>query len=192
MPMGAPERDAAARRRRVDAAGRAVVGDRTADGPRRVALPVIADAASGPACAGRPAPVPARPRSVALPDLTADALPALLTAFYTDLAADVLVGPHFASIDMRSHVPRLADFWATVLFHAGRYHGSAFRPHLSLPGLTPAHFDRWLAALERAVDGRHAGPYAEQMKAAAQRIAYSMQLRLGMPPFGGDAGGVAG
>jgi truncated hemoglobin YjbI len=51
-----------------------------------------------------------------------------------------------------------------------------------MPGLSPAHFAEWLAVLERTVDSRHAGPAAERMKAMGNRIAFSMQRRLGLQP----------
>ena len=142
-----------------------------------LALPIIAPDA--------PPPTPDAPPPTCdgpLRDLTADDLPALLTAFYAEVAGDQLLAPYFAALDMTRHIPRIADFWATVLFHAGRYQGNAFRPHLALPGLDTAHFTRWLAALERTLDARHRGEGAERMKAVGHRIAYSMQLRLGVPP----------
>jgi hemoglobin len=137
-------------------------------------LPIV-DAAPAPPGASEPA-------AEARPDLRVDDLPALLTAFYAALARDPSLAGYFAPIDMAAHVPRIADFWATVLFRAGRYDGNAFAPHRAMPGLTPAHFARWLAALERTVEARHAGPNAERMLAMAHRIAYSMQLRLGLQP----------
>ena len=81
------------------------------------------------------------------------------------------------------HMPRIVAFWSTILFHTGRYSGNAFRPHMEMPGLTAAHFARWVATLEATVDARFAGPMAEQMKELGHRIAYSMQLRLGIEPF---------
>jgi hemoglobin len=120
--------------------------------------------------------------SEGLPDIRVDDLPGLLAAFYGAVGRDPLLAPYFAQIDLAAHLLRIADFWATLLFHAERYHGNAFRPHLGMPGLTPAHFATWLAALERTLDARHAGPVADRMKATAHRIAYSMQVRLDLRP----------
>jgi hemoglobin len=116
-------------------------------------------------------------------DLTEDAIEPLLVAFYDTVARDALLAPYFAAIDMREHIPRIADFWSTIVFHSGRYSGNAFRPHLEMPGLTAAHFSRWVATLEATVDARVRGPKAELMKALGHRIAYSMQVRLGITPF---------
>jgi len=116
-------------------------------------------------------------------DLRDDDLAELLTRFYAAVERDPLLAPYFAPVDMRDHIPRIADFWSTMLFHSGRYSGNAFRPHLEMPGLTGAHFAHWLATLDQVVDASHVGPVANDMKALGHRVAYSMQLRLGIAPF---------
>ncbi|MGI9091764.1 MAG: group III truncated hemoglobin, partial [Gemmatimonadaceae bacterium] len=77
----------------------------------------------------------------------------------------------------------IVAFWSTLLFHTRSYSGNAFRPHLEMPGLTADHFARWVTTLEATVDERFAGPSANLMKELAHRIAYSMQMRLGISPF---------
>ena len=120
--------------------------------------------------------------SAGRPDLRDEDIEGVLVAFYDAVAADALLAPYFARLDMREHIPRIADFWSTLIFHSARYTGNAFRPHLDMPGLTAEHFAHWLATLERTVDARHSGPNAGMMKALGHRIAYSMQLRLGIAP----------
>ncbi|HEV2644543.1 MAG TPA: group III truncated hemoglobin [Candidatus Elarobacter sp.] len=107
----------------------------------------------------------------------------LLVAFYDTVGRDPLLASYFAPVDMSAHIPRIADFWSTMLFGTQRYSGSAFRPHLEMPGLTAAHFARWVETLEDTVDARFEGPNAERMKALGHRVAYSMQIRLGISPF---------
>jgi hemoglobin len=116
-------------------------------------------------------------------DLRNEDLHDLLVVFYATIADDSLLAPYFAVVDMTAHMPRIAAFWSTLLFHTASYTGSAFRPHLAMPGLTAAHFERWVATLEVVVETRFAGPNARSMIELAHRIAYSMQLRLGIPPF---------
>lgn len=118
-----------------------------------------------------------------LPDLRDEDIHDLLVTFYERVERDPLLAPYFAVVDMREHIPRIATFWSTMLFHTGTYTGNAFRPHLEMPGLTPEHFAHWLATLERTVDDAHSGLDAERMKALAHRIAWSMQLRLGLTPL---------
>ena len=116
------------------------------------------------------------------PDLDAASLAAVLAAFYAAVTRDPLLAPSFADLDLPAHLPQIERFWATTVFGARTYDGNVFRPHLTMPGLTPAHFARWVAVLEATVDAAHAGPDAERMKALAHRVAYSMQLRLGLTP----------
>ena len=139
-------------------------------------LPIVAlpDGSGGGSTA------PGRPESH--PDLRDEDLHPLLVAFYEVVERDALLAPYFTSVDMPAHMPRIVDFWSTLLFHTGRYSGNAFRPHLEMPGLTAEHFARWLATLERTVDAAHAGPNATRMKELAHRVAFSMQLRLGIAP----------
>ena len=139
----------------------------------RTPLPIVAPSSGEPA-----APVANAQR----PDVRDEDLHALLVEFYDRVERDELLAPYFAVVDMIAHMPRIVDFWSTLLFHTRRYSGNAFAPHLRMPGLTAAHFARWLATLEATVDARHAGESAEQMKALGHRIAFSMQLRLGISP----------
>ena len=106
----------------------------------------------------------------------------MLVAFYASIADDPLLAPYFAVVDMAAHMPRIVAFWSTMVFHTGRYSGNAFRPHLSMTGLTAEHFEHWVSTLERTVDARFTGDSVELMKDLAHRIAYSMQLRLGIMP----------
>ena len=117
-----------------------------------------------------------------LSDLGEGDLEPLLVAFYDTATRDDLIGSYFAGINMTRHMPRIVDFWSTMLFHTGTYSGSAFLPHTRMPGLTADHFVRWIEILETTVDARFAGPNARRMKDLARRIAYAMQVRLGLAP----------
>src|SRR3569623_1240308 len=115
-------------------------------------------------------------------DLREADLEPLLVEFYARVGKDVLLAPYFESLDMTAHIPRIADFWSTLLFHSGRYTGNAFRPHLEMPGLRSEHFERWLATLEATLDASYTGPNTDRMKFFAHRVGYSMQVRLGIAP----------
>jgi hemoglobin len=127
-----------------------------------------------------PAPNPAS--AVPRNDLFEADLQPLLVEFYATIARDELLAPYFESLDMTTHIPRIADFWSTLLFHSGRYTGNAFRPHLEMPDLRGEHFVRWLSTLETTLDASYVGPNVERMKSYAHRVGYSMQLRLGIAP----------
>jgi hemoglobin len=132
--------------------------------------------------------------SARAPDLGDADLDDLLVAFYATVECDPLLASYFIDLDMREHMPRIVAFWSTMLFHTGQYTGNAFRPHAMMPGLTGAHFTRWLEVMEDTIDARFAGPAADRMKTFAHRVAFSMQLRLGISPFAAraiDNGGAA-
>ena len=133
--------------------------------------------------AGQARSVEASDASPELPDLRDEDLYPVLVAFYDEVAREPLLVPYFAEVDMEAHMPTIVDFWSTMVFHTRRYHANAFLPHLKMPGLTAAHFGRWLATLARVLESAHAGPNTERMKDLAQRVAHSMQIRLGIPPF---------
>lgn len=131
-----------------------------------------------------------------------DDIAALLRDFYGRAFLDPLLGPVFvdvARLDLEAHLPVMCDFWETVLFRSGRYHGNALVPHRrlhALTPLTPRHFARWLELWRETVDDRHCGPRAEAAKVQATRIADSMCRRLdgsvGRPTAVGTIGTRAG
>lgn len=67
--------------------------------------------------------------------------------FYDTVRGDDLLGPVFARpvADLSLHLPKMYGFWSTVVLHTGRYSGRPLEAHRRLPGLTQAHFDRWIA-----------------------------------------------
>ena len=145
-------------------------------------LPIIPLSDAPPQNAGVLDRVDARRLTTTRSDLRDSDLGDLLAFFYAAIADDPLLAPYFASLDMSTHMPRIVAFWSTMLFHTGRYSGSAFRPHLSMPGLGGEHFARWVATLEYTLDARFVGENVRRMKDLAHRIAHSMQLRLGIMP----------
>ena len=119
----------------------------------------------------------------ARPDLRDADLHSLLTEFYAIATIDPVIGSYFTGVNMTRHMPRIVDFWSTMLFQTGRYSGSAFAPHTRMPGLAAEHFERWLGILESTIDERFEGPKAREMTEIARRVAYSMQVRLGIAPL---------
>jgi hemoglobin len=109
---------------------------------------------------------------------------ALLRRFYGHVFADSLLAGPFTEIRSRglgSHLPVMCDFWETVLFRAGTYHGNALQVHRRLHErhpLSASHFGRWLMLWNTTVDEMYAGPVADRAKIQAARIAMSLLRRL--------------
>ncbi|MDE3129871.1 MAG: group III truncated hemoglobin [Acidobacteriota bacterium] len=108
----------------------------------------------------------------------------LVRAFYGRAMVDPIIGFLFtdvAKLDLVKHVPRITNFWETVLLGARSYGGGAFRPHVELDlkvPLTRGHFDRWLHLWALTVDELFAGERAELAKAHALRVARAFESRL--------------
>lgn len=119
-----------------------------------------------------------------MPDiLTETDIKLLVDSFYDKVNADALLAPvfnEFAHVDWPAHLPRMYDFWSSLLLHTSRYQGQPFRKHIPLP-IDGAHFDRWLILFHRTVDELFAGPVAEEAKLRARSIAYVFESRLRPP-----------
>ena len=105
----------------------------------------------------------------------------VVAAFYGTIAADPVLGPFFAHLDMNEHVERLTRFWSSVVFSTATYKGQPLAKHFGL-GLAPGHFVAWLLRFERVVGERFAGENADRMRQRARQIAAVFQVRLGLDP----------
>lgn len=108
----------------------------------------------------------------------------LVFAFYGKVREDPTLAPVFAAAieDWQPHLEKMCDFWSSVALGSGRYKGRPVPAHFRLPGLTPAHFERWLA-LFRETAAEVAGPEAAPLFVErAERIAQSLQLALFFRP----------
>lgn len=106
----------------------------------------------------------------------------LVENFYTRVRAHPLLGPVFQNeIDdnWAPHLATMKDFWSSVAMNTGRYSGKPFPAHMKLTGITPAHFNIWLAlfrlTLEEMSDTAETVDYFMER---ANRIARSFQLGM--------------
>ena len=117
----------------------------------------------------------------------------LVRRFYGQAMEDPIIGFIFtdvAKLDLEAHVPRITDFWETILLGGDSYRGGAFRPHAELHlkvGLREGHFDRWLQLWFGTVDELFAGDRANVAKIHALRVARAFLSRLENFPDPGDA-----
>jgi hemoglobin len=129
-------------------------------------------------------------------DLTSRAdVERLVDAFYDQVRADARLGPIFdgiAQVDWAAHLPRMYDFWETVLFGAPAFKGNPLAVHRALASRAPmsgAEFGQWLHLFERTVDTLFAGPGATEAKRRAAHIATVMQHHIGADRAAGVAAG---
>lgn len=110
---------------------------------------------------------------------------ALLRRFYGRVLVDDILADPFTKVrevtGLDAHIPLMADFWETMLFHVRRYRGQVQDVHGRVHDqteLSTQHFIRWLTTWYHTVDGMYAGPLAERAKRQAARIAWSMHRAL--------------
>ena len=109
----------------------------------------------------------------------------LVDSFYETIREDDLLGPVFNDRvdDWSKHLTTMYAFWGHMLFGQKGYQGNPMAKHLDLP-VDHQHFARWVELFIETVDKQFAGKKAEQAKGAAQSIAHTFQIRMGINPFG--------
>lgn len=107
----------------------------------------------------------------------------LVDAFYSSIREDDMLGPiftDFARVDWVEHLPKLCEFWETVLFAVHGYKGDPIEAHVDLHArlnkeldldLKQQHFDHWVELFTSTVDDLFDGPIAEKAKRSATRMA---------------------
>ncbi len=127
--------------------------------------------------------------SAGLPDITGrDDLVRLVDAFYAKVRADQELGHVFdgvAKVNWERHLPKLYDFWDTVLFRAGAFRGNPIAAHANLIPLTNMGwplFERWLEIFQATVDERFSGERAGHIVRCAEDMAGVIYSRIhGVP-----------
>ena len=108
----------------------------------------------------------------------------LVVAFYREVVFDDLLAPIFdevAETDWAVHIPRLIDYWCTILLAERCYHGALLEAHREVHrqhAFGAEHFDRWYQLWVAAIDERWRGPRAEQAKTHAATTAGLISRRL--------------
>ncbi|MDZ7678846.1 MAG: group III truncated hemoglobin [Acidimicrobiales bacterium] len=115
---------------------------------------------------------------------TRSAIHDLVVAFYREVVFDDLLAPVFAETaetDWAAHIPRLVDYWCTILLGEQAYHGALLGAHREVHQRDPLrdeHFDRWYELWVTSIDARWSGPRSEQAKAHAAATAGLISRRL--------------
>ncbi len=116
--------------------------------------------------------------------ITEDDIAALTKVFYAMVRRDDILGPIFnAKIGTDDekwapHIEHINNFWSGIFLKTRRFDGNPMAKHAPLPGISPAHFTRWLELF--AIAGEKTLPAAkqEQFNQTANRIAKSLQMGL--------------
>lgn len=117
--------------------------------------------------------------------ITEENIRRMVDSFYAGVREDAVLGPVFdaaLSHGWDAHLPRMYDFWSTVLLGTRKFQSNVFGRHMALQGIEKEHFARWLALFRDTVEHVYAREQADEIIAIAERIASSLQLGYFGPP----------
>lgn len=112
----------------------------------------------------------------------------LVDTFYDRIRRDDLLGTIFndiARVNWDTHLPKMYDFWDTVIFGTGTFRGNPLAAHARLVPLTDMgkdKFDHWLALFQETVNSLFAGDKAEHIKNAAADMASVIYSKINNVP----------
>ena len=101
----------------------------------------------------------------------------VVDSFYARIRQDEKLGPIFdeiAQVDWAAHLPRMYDFWDSMLFRAGSFRGNPLGVHAQLvprADMSLPTFRRWLALFRETVEELYAGPNARMLLRSAEDMA---------------------
>lgn len=108
----------------------------------------------------------------------------LMNNFYERLLADERINYIFtdvAKLDIKTHIPVIADFWESVLLNKNVYHNNTMKVHMVLNDKTPLskeHFNVWLTHFTFTVDELFEGNIALLAKQRARSVATLMEIKI--------------
>jgi len=111
-----------------------------------------------------------------------DDIKVLVDAFYAKVNEDDLLSPifnHIAKVNWEAHLPRMYQFWASLLIDTNEYRGQPFDKHAEHSNHIHAiHFDRWILLFNQTIDELFEGEKAKLAKTRAQSIGAIFQYKL--------------
>ncbi len=103
----------------------------------------------------------------------------LVDSFYTKVRSDEKLGPVFKEVDWSRHLPRMVDFWSSIVLGSQAFQGDPFQKHAHLP-IDSSHFNRWLKLFNETVNEHFSGFKADEVKSRARSIAGIFQHKMGL------------
>lgn len=101
----------------------------------------------------------------------------LVHHFYDDVRADDLLRPTFDAVlgnRWATHLPRMVEFWSTVMLGSRSFTGNVFGKHMAVSGVTPLHFRRWLTLWIVNTDALFDTATATELQQVASGIARNL------------------
>ncbi len=106
----------------------------------------------------------------------------LVDTFYAKVNQDELLSPIFnekAKVNWEAHLPRMYQFWSSLLLDSNEYRGQPFDKHAEHSDHIHAeHFNRWISLFNETIDELFVGEKAKLAKTRAQSIGAIFQYKL--------------
>jgi len=112
----------------------------------------------------------------------------LVDSFYTKVQKNLAIGPIFTDVvkvDWNHHLPKMYDFWESILFGKAIYKGNPMLTHFAInkkASLREEEFDTWKRIFFETVDALFEGENATTIKQKAQSIADLMHFKINSNP----------
>lgn len=112
----------------------------------------------------------------------------LVDRFYTKVRKDEKLGPIFddiAQVDWAEHLPKLYNFWDSVIFRAGNFRGNPLMAHAKLLGradLSLPMFHRWLDLFKETINEMFSGERSEHIYRCAEDMANVIYSKIHQIP----------
>jgi hemoglobin len=91
--------------------------------------------------------------------------------------ADEQIAHFFVDLDLSSHIPKVADFWAFVLIDKPGYNNNMMTAHASLD-LKESNFERWLVLFHQTISEHFNGEKANLAIERSKLIAWTMKSKM--------------
>ncbi len=108
----------------------------------------------------------------------------MVDAFYAKVRADKSLGHVFdevSRVNWETHLPKLYNFWDSVLFRAGTFRGNPLAAHAKLLDRVEfgwPMFERWLELFRETVSELFAGENAEHIVRCAEDMARVIHSKI--------------
>ena len=115
---------------------------------------------------------------------TKSELTQIVNNFYDKAINDEVIGHFFTDVmqlDLETHLPKIVNFWASILLGETGYRENVMLKHLQLHEISPLekkHFDQWLLLWSQTINDNYRGEKAELAVQRANDIALLMQHKI--------------
>ena len=113
-----------------------------------------------------------------------DDIKLLVDTFYKKILDDNRIAYFFteiAKLNFETHLPKMYDFWDSILFGNVNFKGNPMQTHIDLnkkSKMENVHFDIWLELWHKNADELFEGEKTEEVKLRAKNIAALMMLKV--------------